>query len=284
MSNYTTLVRNVCESYAGLDMSVGQQSVKWVLEHSAPKIFDFDYPIFDKNYKLPLEMKILRHYYMREIGMETVGLWKLRLEDKMNLIMPYYNQLYMSGLEGRNWFDDTDYTIKRDDKRDESSEKKGKYQGKGDKVVVEDEKGNVHDISHDTTNTTSDGTKNEVDWSLYQDTPQNGLKGVEDMEYLTNANKDTKDVKTHDETASVSDGTDDVTSKRDKETNTDYTDNKETEDNAKILTVDDYLEHVFGKRSYTSYAELLLIYRQTFLNIDQMIVDECSDLFFGLWS
>lgn len=283
MSQYTTLVRNICESYAGLDMNVGQASVKNVLEKSAPLIFNFDYPIFDEDYRLPLEMKILRHYYMREIGMETVGLWKLRLEDKMNLIMPYYNQLYLSGLDGKNWYDDTDYTIKRDDAKNQESEKTGKYTGVGDKNVIEDERGQINDVSHSETNTVSDGTENEVDWSLYQDTPQNGLKDVENMEYLTNANKDTKDTVSHDEATSVTDGTEDTTSKRDKETKTDYTDNKETEDNAKILTVDDYLEHVFGKRSYTSYAELLLIYRQTFLNIDQMIVDECSDLFFGLW-
>ena len=49
-------------------------------------IFDFDFPIFDEDYKIPLEKKILRHYYLREIGFETLGVWKLKLNDKLNEI------------------------------------------------------------------------------------------------------------------------------------------------------------------------------------------------------
>ena len=47
---------------------------------------------------MPFEVKILRHFYTREIGEETFGLWQLRLCDRLNVIMPYYNQLYRSEL------------------------------------------------------------------------------------------------------------------------------------------------------------------------------------------
>lgn len=98
MSRYTTEVRYICENYSGLDKSVGYDSVANVLDKSWNKVFDFPFPIFDEDYREPLCKKILKHYYTREIGEETVGLWKLRLDAKMNEIMPYFNKLYNSEL------------------------------------------------------------------------------------------------------------------------------------------------------------------------------------------
>ena len=100
MSKYTTEVRWICESYYNQNNNDphGYNFVETILDTAAPLVFSFNFPIFDENYRIPLEKKILRHYYTREICEETVGLWKLRLEDKLNLIMPYYNKLYESEL------------------------------------------------------------------------------------------------------------------------------------------------------------------------------------------
>lgn len=96
MSNFTTQVRYLCESFGG--EAHGVREIDNQIKRANRTIFDFDYPIFDNNYKEELELKIIRHYYMREIGAETFGLWQLYLCDKMNEIMPYYNQLYTSTL------------------------------------------------------------------------------------------------------------------------------------------------------------------------------------------
>lgn len=98
MSKYTTEVRYICENYASLRESVGYNSVAEVLEKSWNKVFDFSFPIFDETYRKPLCKKILKHFYTREICEETVGLWKLRLDARMNEIMPYFNKLYDSEL------------------------------------------------------------------------------------------------------------------------------------------------------------------------------------------
>ena len=98
MAKYTTEVRTICENYANLKESKGYNSVQSILNDSWDKVFDFDFPIFDENYREPLCKKILKHFYTKEIGEETVGLWKLRLDDRMNEIMPYYNKLYESEL------------------------------------------------------------------------------------------------------------------------------------------------------------------------------------------
>lgn len=98
MAKYTTAVRTICEVNAGLTEGKGYDSVDEVIKSAIPKIFSFDFPIFDESYRIPLCVKILKHYYMREICEETVGLWKLRLDTRLNEIMPYYNELYKSTL------------------------------------------------------------------------------------------------------------------------------------------------------------------------------------------
>jgi len=54
------------------------------------------YPIFDEGYRDRLTGKIVDHYWNREIGFETIDLFKMKMRTRMNEIMPYYNQLYTS--------------------------------------------------------------------------------------------------------------------------------------------------------------------------------------------
>ena len=52
------------------------------------------YPIFDEDYRFCLNHKIIDHFWNREIGMETISMFRLALRRKMNEIMPYWNQMY----------------------------------------------------------------------------------------------------------------------------------------------------------------------------------------------
>lgn len=171
MSKYTTQVRYICEQLSGYVQSVDYSDVDLVLRAAEPKIFDFDYPIFDENYRHVLNTKILKHYYINEIGLETYALWKLRLNTKMNEIMPYYNQLYKSELYTFNPLYDTDITRKH--KVDRSQEGTTKTT---DTSTTEQTNGNVHA-------------------DAYSDTPQGGITGVEKLNYLTNYRKVTDDNK-----------------------------------------------------------------------------------------
>jgi hypothetical protein len=76
MSNYTVELRQLIQN--GYDIGLK------------------DYPIFDEKYRDTLNNKIIMHYWMREIGAETAGLFKLYLNRTMTEIIPYYNQLYKS--------------------------------------------------------------------------------------------------------------------------------------------------------------------------------------------
>lgn len=54
------------------------------------------YPIFDEDYRKILNAKIVDHYFNQEIGRETISMFRLSMRRRMNEIMPYYNQLYLS--------------------------------------------------------------------------------------------------------------------------------------------------------------------------------------------
>lgn len=54
------------------------------------------YPIFNEAYRNTLNGKIIDHYWNREIGEETVEMFKHRMRRTMNEIMPLYNKLYLS--------------------------------------------------------------------------------------------------------------------------------------------------------------------------------------------
>ena len=62
MSKYTTEVRFICETLAGYDESQGYNKVEDIIADARPKIFDFDFPIFDESYRNVLETKIIKHY------------------------------------------------------------------------------------------------------------------------------------------------------------------------------------------------------------------------------
>lgn len=167
MSKYTTEVRYICEAESGLSNTDGYASIEDIISASRKKIFDFDYPIFDESYRATLETKILKHYYFREIGMETVGLWKAFLNRKMNEIMPYYNKLYESELLEFNPLYSTNKTTTR---------------------TITDEGESTNNTTETNTlnrNTSSSVNNNHLD--KYSDTPQGGLSGVESDNYLTNA-------------------------------------------------------------------------------------------------
>ena len=123
VSKYTTEVRFICESKSGLAESKGCDNVDEVLENSWNKIFTTNCTFFDETYRSVLCKKILKHYYLREICSETVGIWKLWMNTKLEEIMPYYNQLYESAKIEFNPMHDVNLT--REHKRTENETASG---------------------------------------------------------------------------------------------------------------------------------------------------------------
>ena len=219
MSKYTTEVRFICEQMAGYSESQGGKNVEQVLNNSWNKIFDNSWSIFDEKYRKMLCKKILKHYYTREICVESAGLWIMWLNRRMSEIMPYYNQLYESEKLKFDPLTDTDVTT--------TSNRK------------------IDTVNNENT------TNNNISRDLYSDTPQGALQGVESETYLTDARK--------------------------------ISDNGSSNSSGSGNSNDDYFENIKGKRGGENYSDMLKKYRDTFLNIDMLVINELEDLFFNLW-
>ena len=63
--------------------------------------------------------------------------------------------------------------------------------------------------------------------------------------------------------------------------NTESDEKRENTKNAN--NTEDYFKHVIGKNGGVSYSKMLMEFRETFLNIDLMIIRELEPLFMGLW-
>lgn len=253
MSKYTTEVRFICENSAGLSESEGADNVDSILDKCWNKVFNFDFPIFDENYRQVLCRKILKHYYTREIAHETVGRWKLALNAKLNEIMPYYNQLYKSELLEFNPFYDVDLTRSRE----------GSGTSNRTSNNTETNTGTSNNVS------SGSGTSNTDTLNRFSDTPQNSMdtQGIADSVPLTTVTK-------------VNEGNTTTNNSTDTLTRNDSKTGNGTEN---INNTDKYIETVKGKQGTENYSSLLKKFRETFLNIDMMIIEDCSDCFFTLW-
>ena len=299
MSKYTTELRYICEHDAGLTESVGLDGIGNVIAQSRQSIFGTDYPIFDENYRATLETKILKHYYFREIGLETAALFKHFLRTRMGEIMPYYNQLYRSEtLEFNPLYD---FTYTRDFTRDNREAKEATRVDANTRTDNTQVNTTTDSTRTDNTNTANTGNIVDEGWDTvlakninrYSDTPQGGIDGIDPIDaqnrYLTNVTID----EDNDHTTRYN--------KRDLNTNTANTGTVENEGSAtttntgtvkfdttttdthSINDLTNYIEHVSGKRGGQTYAKMMMEYRKSMLNIDTMIINELSDLFMGIY-
>ena len=275
MSKYTTQVRFICETSAGLNESSGYNSVNEIIQRAIPVIFDFNFPIYDENYRNVLCTKILKHYYTREIGAETVGLWKLWLDTRLNEIMPYYNQLYKSAVIEFNPMYDVDLTTKHTRENDGTTNVTGNTITHEQRNITRNKKENISGDNKQT----SQISENGVNRDLYSDTPQGALDNIENETYLTNARKITS------ENTNNGENTGEYTENRNGDetvedgVQADGTNTGETIANS----TEEYLQTITGKSGGASYSKRLQEFRDTFINIDAMIIDELKDLFFNLW-
>lgn len=287
MSKYTTEVRYYCETLTGLTHSAPYPDVQSIVTKAAPKIFE-NFPIYDETYRLVLETKILRHYYTREICAETPGLWKLWLNNRMNEIMPYYNQLYRSAMLDYNPLHDYDLTRQRQGSANTTKNMTGEGKTVNNQKTANTLTSTQNDDSHTTADTTGSGSLDETKNELYKyaNTPQGDVQGNPIFtDYLTEASNTDGDLHRTDSSESNTDSKTTAASKinQSQDTTTHGGTSTTTSQDDTINTTDQYIEHIYGKMGTSSYALMVKEYRENILNIDQMIIDELQDLFMMIW-
>ena len=197
-------------------------------------------------YRVPsreeLNNKILNFYRFREIGFETVGRFLHELETALNEIMPKYNQLFYSADQDFNPIYNVDYvkTIDRDRK---------------DTTI------GTQNSSSNTTSTGNDSTTNEeytkaVNAKTPQDLLNIGNTGIDSVNYADDASW-----------GKSSGGT----------TGTSTT-NGNTVSNGNNSVVgkenEGIVETTKGNFGVVSAQDLIIKYRETILNIEQLIIND----------
>lgn len=282
MSKYTTEVRFICETASGLGESKGYTDVDTIITNAIPKIFTFTFPIFDENYRSVLEKKILKHFYTREICEETFGLWKLRLDAKLNEIMPYYNKLYKSELLEFNPLYTANLTRTKKTDYDSNRNENENINDTSSSNRITSNNGEVDTANNSTTTGTGSGTSNNTSTDLYSDTPQGGLSGVESNTYLTNVRKITDNGSTSSNTSNTNSSTGKVESSESGTDNSTGTYGRIRGNTDALTSTENYLETIVGYEG-TNASDLLLKFRETFLNIDMLVINDLEDLFLQLW-
>lgn len=273
MSKYTTELRWLIEIVTAdqTNLTISQR-----ITAAAPKIFNFNYPIWDESYKTTLETKILKHYFNKEIGMETIGLWKLYLEERLNLIMPYYNQLYETASKNYDYMTDVNsteiYTATKSNNEVADFTLSGNLTGSTTDIG----KDIINTVSKNIDTGTRDSNNTINKKNLESDLPQANYANLDYGTQLTEGNQSET---MHDSTNQTTNFTNDSTADRNNTTNAkqDTTQtSKNTVNNSGDETYSRTRKGAFGGKSLT---QLMLEYRESLINIDNMIINELSDLF-----
>lgn len=219
-----------------------------------------EYPIFDELYRETLNKKIIDHYYFHEIGQETAGQFRHYLKTKLNEIMPYYNQLYESELieiEPITTFKEVHTEVK---------DKNGTDSTHNSAVSTSNSDG-----SGSTNNTTTNSGGTEV-LNVHSDTPQGQITESEIKQNKYASATDYTKTNANNESTTATGGNA-------------YVDNNVSNSSAdgqrNYSDTENIIKQKYGYGK--SPAELLELYRATFLNIDMMIIDELADLFMLIW-
>ena len=157
-----------------------KQKVKNLAKYGRTAIFDFDYPLTSNISKEDFECMILNRFLMRRIGFDTVTLFKIQLDVKLNEIMPMYNKMFDS-LQNWNIFNDGEKTIR---------------DGYDNRITV-----NESNTNSTATNTTNDSNTSD---RRNSDTPQNKLEDVRDGSYVTEYNYDTNNAESNSNSSGTS--------------------------------------------------------------------------------
>lgn len=287
MAWFTTQVRTICEQ-AWLDSHPGSNRHQMpsnpndVITSVWDKVIPQDWTIWDGGSKKELSISILKHYYIREIGLETVGLFKFYLGMRMAEIMPYYVQLFNSQLDYDDIFNTQDKTVGRGLNRkegesigrtktakmksDDTSQTSGTSHDEGNtdtsnqsvskQTTTTDETFDGEEVQENTENISAESSSNASHSTdglkKYADTPQNGLQDVIDNTYLTNVTIDNASENNTSKDTSLGETTTNGTDTKHQTRNVVTDSNGNVQDTGNKSTTNDGTTSTSGQSSHTS--------------------------------
>lgn len=251
-----------------------------IVAHAQKKLFNFDYPLYDNKLKYEFEKNFIRHFYTREIGSESVSLFKLRLEDYLHLNHEKWQRLYQNVDETINPFTNIDIKTIRDINEEENTNRDREQEDK----ETDSRTGSDNEQMTNTQDNTVNSHADDFTRSLEQTPPDERLSitandGVGLIDYASNI-QENKNINDANQT-STTEGT--TTNVRDNEQSGERNKNVNELENQKRALEQLYNEQKVGRTSNKSFVEVYNEYVNHFYGIQQLMFKDMEKLFLGVF-
>lgn len=230
-----------------------KSKIKNLAKEARKTIFNFEYPLDTSVDKEKFECMILNHFIMRRINFDTVTLFRIQLDVKLNEIMPLYNKMF-EATSNWNLFEDGETTTRYYDTERTSDNKESN---------ITDNKSNS--ITNNTLDNRSTTSTNNTSDRRYSKLPNNDLQSVRDGKYVTEYNYDSEN----------SSGTDTSNSSGNSRNDSTSNTNNQTESN----TIDKQKVEEILKRTQNDRLSIYNSYQTNIKSIYTMIFKDLECLF-----
>lgn len=212
-------------------------------------LWDFDYPSFyEGDAKKAFEQKVIDHYLFHQIGVETPARFKHNFKTRIREIMPYYNQMYKSVKimeELDDPFGNVDIT--------ETFEQTSNDTSTGESTATSN--------SDRTTTRTDERTGSDDATRKFSNTPQGRIDWTDG--YLTEVELNEREQNENLSSTETDESSGDSTA-------------------SSMSTNTGTIKHTLtrkGNQGVNTYAHDMLELRQSFINVDMMVIGALRDLF-----
>lgn len=288
--NITISVKDILQSYSFPDVIPHDEpwkslSVDEIIQNGKDKFFDFTFPWYaeDKTGLDDFKNLFLRKNYMKQIGQETTAQFKLYVQARLMEKMPLYKQLYESTLLEYDPLINrkltTTTTESENEERGKESENIVSTTATG--TTEENNNSNRSGTSVDQRNSEASMSTETNNQSVHSENPE-----------ITMANKDYASSMDRERKAESGNGNENV--EGNKTVNDNATEHNTSDSNASSHETGNLSENenreINKKGNETiegfygdSQADAILKYRETILNLNEMICNDMNDLFLGYY-
>ena len=235
-------------------------------------VFTFDYDFYGSDEeKQQFEKLFIQHYYFHEIGFETPERFKHQLKAKLDLIAPYYQQLYLTEWSRVKTVDEmmTSKNLKETTEHKQSVTGENETESQGSSSSHQSDSMNQSTTSTGTN--TSSSTTNEKQSNLADGVAQASLT----TGYLTAVGESSNNSSSTISSTDTSDSSSSTQGTAEQSGKTTGSNKQELTESTTFISS--------GDVGIQTPAYAITEWRKVLININQMIIEECNDLFMKLY-
>ena len=224
--------------------------IRQLVNNPLTKLFNFDYPFYveQSEAKKQFEELFINRFYFHEIGAETFARWEQMLKARLMVIMPYYEQLYQTQWD----------VVKKDMMQSKNLTETTTRTLTSSSDETKDISSNVSDQSQGSTSGTGTGTSKE--------------SSLTDGVAVVGVDKDLTSESSNQTSSTASSSSESTVTSSGSETSSGVNELEET------ITFESK-----GDIGIQTPAYAITEWRKVIININEMIIQDCRDLFMQIY-